>query len=207
MKKGKLIVISGPSGVGKGTVVKQLMQRHERLRFSVSATTRAIRPGEQDGVNYYFITREAFEKLISEDALLEYASYVNNYYGTPERPVNEQLEQGCDVLLEIEVQGALQVKRRRPDAILIFIAAPSFDELARRLRGRGDTAEDQVLQRLKTARQEYIKASEYDYIVVNDQVDEVVDEIFSILTAESLRAYNQAEVLKEANTYVISPDV
>ena len=207
MRKGRLIVISGPSGVGKGTVVKQLMQRHDRLRFSVSATTRAIRPGEQDGVNYYYISREAFEKLIADDALLEYACYVNNYYGTPEQPVNEQTAKGYDVLLEIEVQGALQVKLRRPDAILIFIAAPSFDELARRLRGRGDTAEEHILQRLKTARQEYVEAKKYDYIVVNDQVDEVVDEILSILTAESLKAYNQTQVLKEANTYVISPDV
>lgn len=207
MKKGRLIVISGPSGVGKGTVVRQLMQRHDHLRFSVSATTRAIRPGEQDGVNYYYITHEAFEKLISEDALLEYAYYVNNYYGTPEQPVNELLCRGYDVLLEIEVQGALQVKQHRPDAILIFIAAPSFDELARRLRGRGDTAEDQILRRLETARSEYIEARNYDYIVVNKQVDVVTDEILSILTAESLKAYNQTQLLKEATTYALSPDV
>ena len=148
MKKGRLIVISGPSGVGKGTVIKELFKRRDRIHYSVSATTRQMRPGEQDGVDYYFISQEAFEKLISEDALLEYARYVKNYYGTPEKAVDEQLAKGFDVLLEIEVQGALQVKRRRPDAVLVFIAAPSFDELARRLRGRGDTAEEQVLQRL-----------------------------------------------------------
>ncbi len=199
MKKGKLIVISGPSGVGKGTVVKALMAKHDRLRFSVSATTREIRPGETDGVNYYYISRERFEQLLREDALLEHAVYVNNYYGTPEKPVNEQLEKGYDVILEIEVQGALQVKQRRPDAILIFIVAPSFEELARRLRGRGDTAEDQVLRRLETARNEYRLAPEYDYIVVNDRVEVVTDEILAILTAESLRSHQQLELLKEAD--------
>ena len=131
MKKGNLIVISGPSGVGKGTVVKALMQRHDKLRFSVSATTRAIRPGEVDGVNYYYITKERFEQMIANDELLEHARYVDNYYGTPAAPVDRLLEEGYDVILEIEVQGALQVKQRRPEAVLIFIAAPSFDELAR----------------------------------------------------------------------------
>jgi guanylate kinase len=199
MKKGKLIVISGPSGVGKGTVVKSLMERHGRLRFSVSATTRPIRPGEVDGVNYYFIDHATFERMISENRFLEYASYVSNYYGTPEDPVNRMLDDGYDVVLEIEVQGALQIKERRPDAILIFIVAPSFEELARRLRGRGDTAEALVLQRLETAKTEYRIAEQYDYIVVNDIVEEAVEEILSILTAESLKAKNQLELLKEAN--------
>ena len=207
MQKGKLIVLSGPSGVGKGTVVRELLKRHDRLRVSVSATTRPIRPGEKDGVNYFFISHATFQKLIAKDALLEYAYYVNNYYGTPEKAVNEQLAQGYDVLLEIEVQGALQVKLRRPDAILIFVVAPSFDELARRLRGRGDTAEDQVLQRLRTARQEYLQADKYDYIVVNDRVDVVAEDILSILTAESLKAYKQKHILKEALSYAVSPDV
>ena len=207
MKKGRLIVISGPSGVGKGTIVKALMQKHEKLRFSVSATTRAIRPGEVDGVNYYYITKERFEQMIAQDELLEHARYVDNYYGTPEAPVDAQLEDGYDVILEIEVQGALQVKRRRPDAVLIFIAAPSFDELARRLRGRGDTAEEQVLQRLETAHGEYIIARDYDYVVVNDIVDEAVDEILSIMTAESLKTKNQLHILKEANEYAVSPHV
>ena len=199
MKKGKLIVISGPSGVGKGTVVKSLMERHGRLRFSVSATTRPIRPGEVDGVNYYFIDHATFERMISENRFLEYASYVSNYYGTPEDPVNRMLEDGYDVVLEIEVQGALQIKARRPDAILIFIVAPSFEELARRLRGRGDTAEALVLQRLETAKTEYRIAEQYDYIVVNEIVEEAVEAILSILTAESLKAKNQLELLKEAN--------
>lgn len=199
MKQGKLIVISGPSGVGKGTVVKELMERHEKLRFSVSATTREIRPGEVDGVNYYFITRERFEQLIAEDALLEHAVYVGNYYGTPETKVNEQLAAGYDVLLEIEVQGALLVKKRRPDAILIFITAPSFEELARRLRGRGDTAEDKVLARLETAKWECSLAKDYDYIVVNDTVDAVTNRILTIFEAEDYRAARVEEVIKEAD--------
>lgn len=205
MKKGRLIVISGPSGVGKGTVVKSLLQKHARMRLSVSATTRPIRPGEIDGVNYYFIDKEQFERMIEENRFLEHARYVSNYYGTPEEPVNRMLEEGLDVVLEIEVQGALQIKSRRPDAILIFIVAPSFEELGRRLRGRGDTAEEIVLQRLETARTEYRIAPQYDYIVVNDIVDEAVEEILSILTAESLKANNQLELLKEANELCCIP--
>ena len=199
MKTGKLIVISGPSGVGKGTVVKELMRRHDKARFSVSAPTREIRPGEVDGVNYYFISRERFEQLIAEDALLEHAVYVGNYYGTPEAKVNEQLAAGYDVILEIEVQGALQVKKRRPDAVLIFITAPSFEELARRLRGRGDTAEDKVLARLETARWECQLAKDYDYIVVNDTVDAVTERILTIIAAEDYRADRCEEVIKEAD--------
>ena len=197
MKTGKLIVISGPSGVGKGTVVKELMKRHDKLRFSVSATTREIRPGEENGVNYYFVSRERFEELIAADALLEHAVYVGNYYGTPESKVNEQLEAGYDVILEIEVQGALQVKKRRPDAILIFITAPSFEEIARRLRGRGDTAEDKILARLETAKWECSLAKDYDYIVVNDTVDAVTERILTIFEAESYRAFRWEEVIKE----------
>lgn len=197
MKTGKLIVISGPSGVGKGTVIKELMARCDSLRFSVSATTREMRPGEVDGVNYYFISRERFEQMIAEDALLEHAVYVGNYYGTPEAKVNEQLAAGFDVLLEIEVQGALQVKKRRPDACLIFITAPSFAELSRRLRGRGDTAEDKVLARLETAKWECSLAKDYDYIVVNDTVDAVTQRILTIFAAEDYRAFRCKEVIKE----------
>ena len=136
MKKGRLIVISGPSGVGKGTVVKALMARDPNVRLSVSATTRDMRPNEIDGVHYYFITRERFEQMIAEDRFLEHACYVNNYYGTPEEPVDRLLAEGHDVILEIEVQGALQIMQRRPEAISVFIAAPSFEVLAARLRGR-----------------------------------------------------------------------
>lgn len=198
MKKGKLIVISGPSGVGKGTVIRELMQRSSKLCYSVSATTREMRPGEIDGVNYFFITRERFEEMIAADELLEHAVYVGNYYGTPEAKVNEQLEQGRDVLLEIEVQGALQVKKRRPDAILIFITAPSFEELARRLRGRGDTAENLVVTRLEAARWECSLAKDYDYIVVNDTVEAVTERMMTIFEAEDYRAFRFEEDIKEA---------
>ena len=197
MKKGRLIVISGPSGVGKGTVVKALMERDENLRLSVSATTREMRPGEIDGVHYYFITRERFEQMIEEDRFLEHAQYVGNRYGTPEEPVDRMLAQGHDVVLEIEVQGGLQIMERRPDAISVFIAAPSFEVLGRRLRGRGDTDEEKVLMRLQQARMEYLVASRYQYIVVNDRLEDAVRDIQAILRAEALKTEHQQHLLKE----------
>ncbi len=198
MKKGRLIVISGPSGVGKGTVVKALMARDERVKLSVSATTREIRPGEIHGVHYYFISHGEFEKMIDENRFLEHAQYVGNRYGTPEEPVDRMLEEGYDVILEIEVQGGLQVMERRPDAISVFIAAPSFEALAGRLRGRGDTDEEKVLLRLQQARMEYLVAPRYQYIVVNDQLEDAVSDVQAILRAEALRASLQQDLLKEA---------
>ena len=198
MKKGRLIVISGPSGVGKGTVVKALMARDEKLKLSVSATTREIRPGETHGVHYYFISHGEFEKMIEENRFLEHAQYVGNRYGTPEEPVDRMLEEGYDVILEIEVQGGLQVMERRPDAISVFIAAPSFEALAGRLRGRGDTDEEKVLLRLQQARMEYLVAPRYQYIVVNDQLEDAVSDLQAILRAEALRASMHQDLLKEA---------
>lgn len=197
-RKGRLIVISGPSGVGKGTVVKALMDRDPRVRLSVSATTRPKRPSETDGIQYHFVTHEEFERMIAEDLFLEHAQYVGNRYGTPEQAVNEMLEQGFDVLLEIEVQGGIQVMHRRPDAITIFIAAPSFEELARRLRGRGDTDEEKVQMRLQQARMEYLVAPQYQFIVVNDDLEDAVDDVQSILRTEDLRSEKQQQLLKEA---------
>ena len=197
-RKGRLIVVSGPSGVGKGTVVKTLMDRDPRVRLSVSATTRPKRPSETDGVQYHFVTHEEFERMIEEDQFLEHAQYVGNRYGTPEKAVNEMLEQGFDVLLEIEVQGGVQVMNRRPDAITIFIAAPSFEELARRLRGRGDTDEEKVQMRLQQARMEYLVAPQYQFIVVNDDLEDAVDDVQSILRAEDLKSEKQQHLLKEA---------
>lgn len=194
---GKLIVISGASGCGKSTVLKEVMSRLPNLHFSVSATTRAQRPGEVDGVNYYFVDHEKFRSMIEKQELLEYAEYVGNYYGTPEAPLNQTLASGDDIILDIEVQGALNVRKRRPDATLIYMMAPSFQELKRRLYGRGDTAPEVVEERLERAKWEFSQASQYDYLVINDQVEDAANEIISIITAEKCKMDCRIHVLKE----------
>lgn len=194
---GKLIVVSGASGVGKSTVMKEVMKRCDDLHFSVSATTRPIRPGEVDGENYFFVDRDAFQKMIDNDELLEYAQYVGNFYGTPEKPLNEALKKGNDILLDIEVQGGSNIKKRREDAILIFMVAPSLAELKRRLLGRGDTDAELCEKRLEWARWEYTQAVDYDYIVVNDDVDKAADEIISIIKAEKCKVKDRMNYLKE----------
>ena len=194
---GKLIVVSGASGVGKSTVLKEVMSKLSNLHFSVSATTRAQRPGEVDGVNYFFVDHEKFRSMIENEELLEYAEYVGNYYGTPEAPIDRALEEGSDILLDIEIQGALNVKKRRPDTVLIYMMAPSFDELKRRLSNRGDTAPEVVEQRLAHAKWELTYAPQYDYLVINDQVDHAVNEIISIITAEKCKMDCRIHVLKE----------
>ncbi len=191
MKQGRILIVSGPSGVGKGTVLKELRNRHPNMRFSVSATTRAPRPGEIDGVHYRFMTKEAFEALIERDALLEYAGYADNYYGTPADPVVEGIARGEIWILEIEVKGALQVMSRRKDAISVFIAPPSYEVLRDRLLGRGDTPPDVAEKRLRIAVEECSHAGEYGYVVINDTVEEAVKEMEAILLAESCRSeYN-----------------
>ena len=183
MRKGSLYVFTGPSGAGKGTLLSRLREQDDRLFYSISATTRAPSPGETDGVQYYFLTKADFEEKIAQNAFLEYACYVENYYGTLEAPVNEKLDEGYDVILEIEVQGAMQVHEKRPDAVMVFIAPPSFEELAARLRGRGTEDEDKVLKRLETAKEELKHQNEFDHVVVNDEIDRAVDEIKGIFAA------------------------
>ncbi len=180
MPKGKLIVISGASGVGKGTVLNRMMQMRQDLIFSVSATTRPPRPGEEDGVHYYFVTRETFGDMIQKGEFLEYDAHHENYYGTPRGQAEEKRRRG-HVLLDIEPNGAKQVKAAAPDALLIFIMPPSMEELERRLRGRGDTPEEQIAIRMERARWEIAQAPMYDHVVTNDDVQRCAEEILSII--------------------------
>ena len=171
-KKGLLVIVSGFSGAGKGTVVHARMDKFPgRYKLSVSATTREPRSGEKDGVNYFFVTREKFEKMIADGELLEYAEYVGNYYGTPRRFVEEQMDAGYNVILEIEQQGAFKVKKAFPDAVLIFLTPPSIDELERRLRGRHSESEETIQKRLAQAAIEAENIELYDYLVINDDID------------------------------------
>jgi len=180
MSKGKLVVISGASGVGKGTVLGIMMNKRKDLRFSVSATTRDPRPNEQDGVHYYFVTKAQFEEMIAAGQMLEYSAHNANYYGTPRAQAEEKMETGF-VLLDIEPNGAAQVKKTAPDAVLVFIMPPSMEELEKRLRGRGDTPEEQIAMRMKRAVWEMEQRHWYDHVVVNDDAERCADEILKII--------------------------
>lgn len=189
--RGELIVVSGPSGVGKSTVISELLSHRPDIHFSVSFTTRAPRVGEENGVSYNFVERAEFERMISAGELLEHAEYVGNYYGTSMKVIREKLDQGIDVLLDIEVQGAAKVRRRCPEAVLIFIIPPSLEELSRRLHKRQTDSEDVIEGRLAKAREEYREIPNYDYLVVNDSVPKAAAEILAILTAEGCRTKNR----------------
>lgn len=188
MRKGLLILISGPSGTGKGTVCDLLRQKHPEISYSISATTRQPRPGEQDGVNYYFYTKEKFREMIDQGQLLEWAEVYGNFYGTPKQKVLDRLEAGEDILLEIDTQGALNVMEVMPEGLFIFLLPPSLEELAARLKGRGTETEESLHRRLGAAVDEIKLATKYRYVVVNDKVEDAQETIAKIIEAEHHRS-------------------
>ncbi|WLR47007.1 guanylate kinase [Halobacillus litoralis] len=197
-QKGILFILSGPSGVGKGTVRKALFEQSTDLRYSISMTTRDPREGEVDGVDYFFKSRDEFEKLISEGQLIEHAEYVGNYYGTPRQYVEKTLNEGKDVFLEIEVQGALKVRENFPEGVFVFLIPPSLEELKDRIVNRGTETEDKVKNRLKAAKEEIDMMDAYDYVVVNDQIDNAVTKVKSIVASEHCKRERVAHQYKKA---------
>lgn len=196
-KKGILTVVSGFSGAGKGTLMKSLLSKYDNYALSVSMTTRSPRPGEVDGKDYFFISKEEFEKNIADDKLIEHAQYVENYYGTPKDYVFEQLEAGKDVLLEIEIQGALQIKKKFPDALLLFVTTKDAQTLVSRLKGRGTETEEVILKRLRRAAQESEGIEEYEYLIINDDLDVCVEEMHDIIQKAKLSAGRNIEFIEE----------
>ena len=197
MNKGTLVVISGFSGAGKGTVLSQVLARRPDLYFSVSFTTRPPREGEKDGVNYHFVTRQAFQERIERGEFLEYAEYVGNFYGTSMAVIREKLDQGIDVILEIEIQGALKIREKFPDTVLMFLMPPTADELKKRLEGRGTEDEATIKKRLLRAVEESQGVEEYDYIVINDVLDDCVEQIHEIIGNEHCKASNNLEKINQ----------
>ncbi|WP_163970715.1 guanylate kinase [Oceanobacillus halotolerans] len=196
-ERGILFILSGPSGVGKGTVRKELFNQETDLRYSISMTTRGMRPGEKEGIDYFFKSNEEFEHLIEQNELLEYAQYVNNYYGTPREYVEQTLADGRDVFLEIEVQGAMQVKKNFAEGVFIFLVPPTLEDLRERIVNRGTESSDLVTNRLGEAKKEIEMMDEYDYIVVNDDVDKAVHKIQSIIESEHCKRERVAKQYKQ----------
>ena len=194
-RKGILIVVSGFSGAGKGTLMKKLMEEYDNYALSISMTTRNPRPGEEDGREYFFVTKEQFEEKIGQDGLVEYASYCGIYYGTPRVYVEQQLEAGKDVILEIEIQGALKIKEKFPTALLLFVMPPSAKELRRRLTGRGTETQEVIDQRMHRAMEEAQGIEQYDYIVINDQLEECVKELHAIIGAAHNTPFRNEEFI------------
>ena len=185
--QGILVVVSGFSGAGKGTLMKELLKRYDNYALSISATTRAPREGETDGKEYFFVTKEQFEKMRDERKLVEYAQYVNNYYGTPKEYVEQKMAEGKDVILEIEIQGALNIKKKFPDALLVFIVPPTAKDLKKRLIGRGTESAEVIEKRLRRAAEESDGMDSYDYIVVNDDIDTCVEDLHSLIRSSHFK--------------------
>ena len=195
--QGILVVVSGFSGAGKGTLIKAMLEKHHNYALSISATTRKPREGEMDGREYFFVTRDHFETMIKEEQLIEYAQYVNNYYGTPRQYVFQQMADGKDVILEIEIQGALKIKERFPDALLLFVMPPSADELKRRLVGRGTETMEVIDQRLHRAAEEAAGMTSYDYILINDKVDSCVEAMHQLIQAQHRKVSSNLDFIEQ----------
>ncbi len=196
-KNGILIVLSGPSGSGKDTVLKKLIEKNEDIRVSISMTTRSKRGQEVDGADYYFVTKDYFEKKIADGEMLEYAQYAGNYYGTPKAPVDEMLGEGINVVLEIEVQGAAKIRKIYPDAVTVFLMPPSIPVLEERLRARGTEDDETLSHRLFIAEQEIRRASEFNYIVVNDSIEDAVKDFETVIRAEKMRFIRNKNIISE----------
>ena len=205
-KEGILIVVSGFSGAGKGTIMKALLERYDNYALSISATTRNPRPGEEEGKAYFFKTTEEFEKMIAKDDLIEYAMYVGNYYGTPKAYVEEQMQAGKDVILEIEIQGAMKIREKFPDTLLVFVCPPSMGELKNRLVGRGTETLDVINGRLRRAVEESKGMDKYDYLLINDDLEECVDTLHETIRCERMRASRNhdfvSRIQKEAEAFL-----
>ena len=195
--QGILAVVSGFSGAGKGTLMKALLEKHHNYALSISATTREPREGERDGREYFFVTREKFEEMIREGELIEHAQYVNNYYGTPRQYVFQQMADGRDVILEIEIQGALKIKERFPEALLIFVMPPSADELKRRLVGRGTESMEVIDRRMRRAAEEAAGITSYDYILINDTLDACVEEMHQLIQTQNKKVSQNLDFIEQ----------